>query len=129
LAIKSDKSLSQTYLIARANEVLALSENHIIKVLKGETKLPERVVTQVALELYKRRIPQHVEGNAGNSALTIIKVIKNHLPDNSGHSVDIVDILAERVETAVDDKIQAINKKIKENSDKHYTQDRKVNKA
>jgi hypothetical protein len=128
MPIRKDKSLSQTYKIARANEVLALSEEKLIKVLKGEVKLPERVIVQVALELYKRRIPQHVEGGGPANSLTIIKIVKNHLPNNSGETIDIGSIgSTEVLDKVVDEKIRAINAKIKEKTDAQYTQDRKVN--
>lgn len=105
--------VSQTLVAQRVKEVLKLSEAHLIKVLKGETKLPERVVTQVALELYKRRVPQSVEGNSGNNSITMIKIVKNHLPGQV--EKDVMDITPATHELAqtVEDKIAEVNEKIK----------------
>lgn len=111
MAIRKDKSLSQTYLVARAKEVLQLSENKLIQVLKGETSLPERVVVTVALELYKRRIPTVQDGNTGSNSLMVIKIVKNHIPDKI-QPEEIIDIT--KVDEFVDDKIKAINDKINE---------------
>jgi hypothetical protein len=91
---------SQSFKVTKAKEILKLSEAKIIKVLKGETTLPEKVVVDVALELYKRRIPTQIEGQAGNNSLTVVKIIKNHLPDSHGDVFDIethADEIAEKV--------------------------------
>ena len=124
MAVVSDKNLSQTYIVARAKEVLAKSEAYLLKVLDGKTKLPERVVAQVALELYKRRIPTTSDGNQGSNQLTIIKVVKNHMPDHEGDTVDI-ELETNRIESAVDNKILELNKKIKAKKDLLYKQTRR----
>ena len=107
---------SQTFIVARAKEILSLSEAHLVKVLRGETKLPERVVTQVALELYKKRIPQNVEANTGNNSITMIKIVKNHLPGKMENESEVLDVTPARHDLAqtVEDKIAEINAKIKD---------------
>ena len=43
--------------------------------------MPQKEIVKIALELYKRRIPQHVEKTGEGSSLTMIKIIKNHVPE------------------------------------------------
>lgn len=75
------KDLSQTYQVKRAQKVLKLSEQKLIAALEGKTDLPEKEVMRIALELYKRRVPNQVEGPAAGNQLTLIKIIKNHVPE------------------------------------------------
>ena len=124
MAVKSDKNLSQSYIVERAKKVLKLSEDKLIQVLEGKTKLPEKVVVNVALELYKRRIPQLAETNKERSQLAIIHIHKNHIPGTQG---EIIDITAEskELDEATDAKIRAINKKIEDNVNTLHVQQNK----
>ncbi len=95
---------SQLDMVIKAKKVLLLSENKLIQVLEGKTKLPEKIVVQVALELYKRRIPMKIEKEVTGSSnnLTIIKVIKNHIPEAISKTtfdvnLDKVEMIAEKV--------------------------------
>jgi len=79
------KNLSQTYNVKRAAEILELSEQRLLEALNGTWEIPARLKVQIALELYKRRVPIKVEGEGKTGNLTMIKIIKNFLPeyDNS----------------------------------------------
>jgi len=94
---------SQLNKIANVKEVLRLSEALIIKALKGEMSgITDKVRLTTALELYKRRIPVKSEGDAGSNRLTIIKVVKNYIPEEVvKDTIDInmtgVELLADKV--------------------------------
>lgn len=75
--------------VFKLQEILNLSESVLIRVLSGKTNLPLKTVVGVALELYKRRVPAKVEAAAGSNQLTIIKVVKNHIPIKEENQVDI----------------------------------------
>lgn len=78
----------------KIQEIINLSEAQLIKVLKGQTKLSEKTVVNVALELYKRRVPTKVESDGKGDSLTLIKIVKNHVPEKLKQ--------AEVIEEAVD---------------------------
>lgn len=105
------KNLSQSYKIMKAEEVLKLAEDKLIKVLSGETKVNEKIVIQVALELYKRRIPSKVEQMNEGNQLTIIKIVKNHTPTNSGETIDITP-LERAAEKVISEKTRLLNEKL-----------------
>ena len=83
----------------KIQQIINLSEDKLIKVLEGKTKLDEKTVVNVALELYKRRVPTKVEGDKTGDKLTVIKVIKNHVPTKV---VDTIDITTDNIEKAAD---------------------------
>lgn len=117
MATKSDKYLSQTYIAKRVQKILDLAEEKLINVLNGTTKVPEKLLVQVALEIYKRRIPQKVEPQEGANQLTVVKIVKNHLPNADG---DVVDITAasgkveELADNIINTKAKLINEKMKQ---------------
>ena len=87
----------------KLQEVLNLSERHLLRILKGETNLSLKEVTQVALELYKRRVPTSVENDGKQGQLTLIKIIKNHVPVKQ---VDTLDITTDAIENATDEALR-----------------------
>ena len=89
---KTQGGMSQTFKIERAKKILKLSEKQIIRVLKGETDLKQKDITAVALELYKRRIPIHADKGAGSNKLTVIKIVKNHIPAGHKEFIDINEV-------------------------------------
>ncbi len=116
--------ISQSVLAKKVSEIVQLSETHLIRVLKGETKLPEKVITQVALELYKRRVPQKVETTGDGSSITLIKIVKNHVPGQEiKDTVDVTPATCE-LEKTIDDKIGEINRKIQAKQSKVRLYDR-----
>jgi len=105
MAGKGSGVLSQTGKVRQIQKILDLSEAKLIQVLSGNTRLPERAVVNVALEIYKRRVPSKTEkaGNEGNS-LTMIKVVKNFTPEGHDKPIEITsksdqieDLTTERV--------------------------------
>ena len=120
---KGSGTKSQTYKAMKVQEVLNLSEEKLIRVLRGETDLPESKVVSVALELYKKRIPQKMEGIQGQNQLTVVKIIKNHLPNHSGEVVD-VDAISEvekEAEKVVDDRLLRLQQKIERSRNTLYS--------
>lgn len=119
-ALMSNKNLSQTYIAKRVQEILDLSEGKLLQVLQGKTKIPEKMVVQVALEIYKRRIPTKVENEHTGSQLTIVKIVKNHLPDKEGEVIDLprgnFEKVEEVAEEVVNDRVKKINEKIKKSA-------------
>ncbi len=90
----------------KVQEIVNLSENMLIRVLKGQTSLPERTVVSVALELYKRRVPQKVESEGGGNKLTVIKIVKNHMPSKQSQELEKIDVV-DAVEAEVDNIIES----------------------
>lgn len=90
-------------------EIVNLSESKLIQVLKGETKLPEKTVVNVALELYKRRVPTRVENENSGNKLTVIKIVKNHLPSKGSQEIEKID--------AVDAEVDRVVQSLEDNSD------------
>ena len=99
------KNLSQTYQVKRAQKVLKLSEQKLIAALEGKTDLPEKEVMKIALELYKRRVPNQVEGTPGGNQLTLIKIIKNHVPE--GATLNTIEEAAEALLEKTDAELEA----------------------
>jgi hypothetical protein len=87
----------------KIQEIINLSENVLLRVLRGETNLPLKTVTNVALELYKRRVPAKTEGVEGGNKLTILKIVKNHIPPEK---VDTIDVTTDELEEAADAVIE-----------------------
>jgi hypothetical protein len=83
----------------KVQEIITLSENKLIEVLKGTTSLPEKKVVDVALELYKRRVPAKVESVEGGNKLTILKIVKNHVPIKQAETIDVT---TDELDTTVD---------------------------
>lgn len=90
------KDLSQSYKIKRAEEVLRLSEQLIIEALNGTMQIDDKERLKVALELYKRRIPAKVESENTGNKLTMIKIVKNFLPEQSDE-LSPIEVAAENV--------------------------------
>jgi hypothetical protein len=86
----------------KVQEIINLSENKLIQVLKGNTSLPERTVVSVALELYKRRVPAKVETEAQGNRLTVIKIIKNHMPSKQDKELEVIDAVDAEVDRVID---------------------------
>jgi hypothetical protein len=90
----------------KLQEIINLSEAQLIRVLKGETNLPLKMIVNVALELYKRRVPAKVEADSKQGQLTLIKIVKNHVPDK----ITTIDSVQEAVDgilsTAEPDEIK-----------------------
>ena len=91
---KGSRSAERVLKARKIQEIINLSESQLIKVLKGETSLPTKTVVNVALELYKRRIPTKVEQDGKAGALTLIKIQKNYIPPE----MDTVDVVEEAVD-------------------------------
>ena len=91
---KGSRSAERVLKAQKIQQIINLSENQLIRVLRGETNLPLKTVVNVALELYKRRIPTKVENEGKAGQLTLIKIVKNHVPEK----IDTVDILEEAVD-------------------------------
>jgi hypothetical protein len=83
----------------KIQEIINLSEHHLIRVLKGEMGVSIKDRTNVALELYKRRVPTKVETDSKQGQFTLIKIVKNHIPV---HQVTTTDISTDQLEEAVD---------------------------
>ena len=83
----------------KMQEVLNLSERHLLRILRGETNLSLKEVTSVALELYKRRVPAKVEGDGKQGQLTLIKIVKNHIPIKT---VDTIDVGVDDIDNATE---------------------------
>lgn len=115
---KGSTSLSQTGKIKQLQKVLDLSERKLINVLEGKTSLPERTVVNVALEIYKRRVPAKTEKaeEAGNK-LTLIKVVKNFTPDGGGDVVDITE-QEQQIGDLSEKKVNEIKKEFKDEKPK-----------
>lgn len=106
--------LSQTGEIKQIQKILDLSEHKLIQVLEGKTSLKERDVVNVALEIYKRKVPQETKRvEAAKNTLTMIKVVKNFNPSNP-ESGDVVDVtpsqekLEQMAEERIDDTLETI---------------------
>ena len=78
----------------KIQQIINLSEHHLIRVLKGEMGVTIKDRTAVALELYKRRVPTKVENDSKQGQLTLIKIVKNHIPQK----LDTVDAVEEAVD-------------------------------
>ena len=87
----------------KMQEVLNLSERHLIRILKGETNLSLKEVTSVALELYKRRVPAKVENDGKQGQLTLIKIVKNHIPVKTK---DTIDVTTDAIDNATNEAIK-----------------------
>lgn len=85
----------------KVQEVITLSENILIRILKGDSNLPEKKVADIALELYKRRVPAKTESVEGGNKLTILKIVKNHIPPKQAETIDISTDELEKVTDAV----------------------------
>lgn len=88
----------------KVQEIVNLAENKLIAVLKGQTSLPERTVVNVALELYKRRVPQKVETEGQGNKLTVIKIVKNHLPSLQSQELEKLDMVDVAVDKVIEEK-------------------------
>jgi hypothetical protein len=95
----STKNQSQTYKIAKAKEILRKSEDVLLKVLDAQVPgISPTLRVQVALELYKRRVPILMDHTAPPPAqlenktipVTMITVIKNHIPESCNK--DTIDV-------------------------------------
>ena len=74
----------------KVQEIINLSEGVLLRVLKGETNLPLKMVAEVALELYKRRVPAKSEESGKEGQITMIKIIKNHIPSLGRGNINIL---------------------------------------
>ena len=110
MAARKDKDLSQTYLAKRAQVIIDSSERVLLNALDGTTKLTDRVRVQVALEIYKKRIPQKVEQVETGQKLTLIKIIKNFIPgEATGEVVDITAAtgqIEKLADTVIDESVE-----------------------
>lgn len=88
----------------KVQEIVNLAESKLIKVLKGETSLPERTVVNVALELYKRRVPQKVESEGQGNKMTVIKIVKNHQPSIQSQELEKLDMVDVAVDRVIEEK-------------------------
>jgi hypothetical protein len=107
------KSLSQIFQVQRAQEVLSLSEEILLEALTGKLNVSDRLRVSIALELYKRRVPIKIEEQkqSGNS-LTMIKIVKNFLPEEGTRiNNDKVTIL------------ESYDRKEEEGSDQKYSEE------
>lgn len=86
---KTSGGMSHSFRINKAKKLLKLSETKLIEVLKGNTSLKEKDIVGVALELYKRRVPVAQDASSGRNQLTVVKIVKNHLPDNHDNVIDV----------------------------------------
>ena len=93
----------------KIQEIINLSESVLIRVLKGETQLPFNTVATVALELYKRRVPAKVEADSSGNKLTVIKIVKNHVPVLDPK--DTIDVTMDNIEEATDAFIEKAKEK------------------
>ena len=79
---KGSRSAEKIIKANRIQQIINLSETKLIQVLQGKVKgIGEKMITQVALELYKRRVPTKVESDGKGDSLTLIKIVKNHIPE------------------------------------------------
>ncbi len=99
-APKKELRLAERTLKAfKVQEVINLSETILIRVLKEQTNLPFKTVANVALELYKRRVPAKTESVEGANKLTILKIVKNHVPIKKAETIDVT---TDNIENATD---------------------------